>query len=144
MDESFGDLLALSRRALAFIFLGTAVSQLLMLIIGSVISYPVYPLMAYVMAHANRATDVVGTIVNAVCAAVVIWVLSICIRHSDKTVLLARNRTMLETARVVTVIQVFVLGFTFILGEARSLVFVNLANVTQIHFMAFSWLFVLN
>src|SRR2546428_12811873 len=99
LDVSFS-----SRPWLLRVAIGTAISMLMVVIVGYLFALATYSAMNFLYLHANRTLGAAGFLLNSVTLLLVVWILSVAIGRAGAVDLLRPNLPTLRVARLVTLI----------------------------------------
>lgn len=119
------------------IVLGAIVAMLTISIVGTIAGLVCWPLVTTVFSHANRALLFVGFAINFTTALVAIAALTLAAHRMPS------HQRLLDIARFAAIVLAVELVFSYVAGEARTLLIVQGGNWTQIDFTTVPWAVVL-
>jgi hypothetical protein len=122
---------------------GAAISMLLVLIVGVLFGLLTYSAMNFLQVHANRSLGVAALLLNSATLLLVLWLLSVAIGRAEEVDLFRPNVSALRAARLVALVMIFEVLFSFIATELRNFVVIYIGNFTQLNFLTTVWTIVL-
>jgi hypothetical protein len=134
--------LTLQQMTVAQLVLATSVALLLVMIFGSLVGLVAWPFLMAVYRNANRALGIVTFALNILSVALALAVLHLGVRMCDRSRssnFWRRNAPLLSTSSVIVVIMLIQSVLTFIGGQVRSALILNVPHTEFLTPETASW-----